>query len=310
MKSETVRNTFDLVKGALKRFIDNDGMQMSAALAYYCAFSIAPLLLIAVSIAGAIFGEDAAKGALENELRHNFGPHVATAIQDLLANARKPSDNILISAFGVLLLLIGATGAFAQIQSSLNKIWRASDPKPEGIIDFFRHRLMSFSMVLVTGFLLLVAMALTTSLQLLSSFFGKTSGPLITSWIAGSGLLSFAVATLLFASLFKILPDTRIRWRDVWLGALFTALLFTVGKFAIGAYLGREATASSYGSAGSFVVLLMWLYYSSAILFLGAEFTVMRSLTNDDHPHLNDELLDEKAHQTDAASATDHNVLT
>jgi membrane protein len=260
-------------------FIKDDCLRMSAALAYYSAFSLAPLLLIAVAIAGMFFGEEAVRGALEGELRQYMGPGAAVVVQDMVASASKPADSVLMSVVGLVLLLLGATGVFGQLQAALNKIWDARPPAKTGIRGFVRGRLLSFSMVLVTGFLLLVSMILTTLLQGLADHFGRIAGTSMVAWIAGSGALSFLIITLLFSAIFKILPDVTVRWRDVWTGAAFTTALFMLGKSAIGWYLGREATASSYGSAGSFVVMLMWVYYSSIILLFGAEFTESQSRT-------------------------------
>lgn len=258
-------------------------MRMSAALAYYSAFALAPLLLIAVSIGGAVFGDDAVRGALDGELRQTMGANSAALLQDMVANARKPADNLVMSLAGIGLLLVGAAGLFGQLQAALNTIWDVGQPATGGIRGFIRNHLLSFSMVLVTGFMLLVSMILTTLLQALSERFGEIAGIPIAAWGLGGGVLSFAVTALMFAAIFKILPNTPIQWREVWVGALFTAALFMVGKSAIGWYLGRAVTSSSYGSAGSFVVILMWLYYSNMILLFGAEFAEVygRRLTFD-----------------------------
>jgi membrane protein len=253
-------------------------MRMSAAIAYYSAFSLAPLLLIAVSIAGTFFGDEAVRGALEGGLRHHMGPSAAFVVRDMVANAQKPAANIIMSLTGIVLLLAGAAGVFAQLQAALNTIWGADQSAAKGLKGFLKNRLLSFSMVLVTGFLLLVSMVLTTALQAFGdNLAGKTGVPMV-AWIASSGLLSFVATTFLLAAIFKILPDVKIQWRDVGIGAVFTTILFMLGKHLTGWYLGREATASSYGSAGAFAVMLMWLYYSSMILLFGAEFTKVLTL--------------------------------
>lgn len=269
----TVKSGALILKKSYDSFTEDDGMRMSAALAYYSAFSVAPLLLIVVAIAGAFFGDDAVRGTLNEELRSNMGEGGAMVIQDMIANARKPADSLVMSIVGLGLLLMGAGGVFAQLQSALDTIWNVKTPPSQGIPAFIKNRFLSFSMILVSGFLLLISMMLTTILQAAGDRIGKLSGLPITTWVAGSGIFSFMIATLLFASIFKILPHAAVRWKDVWFGAFFTALLFTLGKFAVGWYLGREATSSSYGSAGSFVVVLMWLHYSCMILLFGAEFT-------------------------------------
>lgn len=268
-----LKYVWEISKDSVKGFIDDEVLTMSAALAYYTAFSLAPLLLIAVSIAGAVFGQDAVSGALHTELSSTMGPEAAAILQKMVAGASRPSDSLLMSIIGTALLLIGAGGAFRQLQAALNKIWAVEAAKPRGMKGFAFDKLMTFAMVLTTGFLLLVSMLLTTVLQVVSERLGHISGLPLGTWLASSDLLSLVVVTLLFAAIFKVLPNARIEWRDVWVGALFTSLLFMVGKGAIGWYLGRQASASAYGSAGSFVVLLSWLYYSSIILLFGAEFT-------------------------------------
>ncbi len=272
-----VRNMVAVLTRAYDGFIRHDCLSMSAALAYYSAFSLAPLLLIAVAITGGFFGEEAVRGALEGELRQYMGPSAAFVVQEMAASASKPADTWIMSIIGIILLLIGASGVFAQLQSALNTIWNAGPPRATGIKGFLRGRLISFSMVLATGFLLLVSMVLTTSLQAVADHLGKRTGLPVATWITASGALSYLVIMLLFSAIFKFLPDAKVRWKDVWTGAAFTTALFMLGKFAIAWYLGRESTASSYGTAGSFVVMLMWLYYSSIILLFGAEFTESHS---------------------------------
>ncbi len=257
---------------------------MSAALAYYSAFSLAPLLLIAVAITGAFFGDDAVRGVLGGELRRTMGPSAAFVVQDMVANARKPADTWMMSIFGITLLLVGAAGVFGELQAALNKIWDTGEKPNRGFKGIVRDRLMSFSMVLVTGFLLLASMVLSTVLQAMAAHLGESTGLPLAAWITSSGILSFLVTVLLFSAIFKILPDAPIQWRDVWVGALFTTFLFIIGKYAIGWYLSRAATTSSYGSAGSFVVMLLWLYYSSMILLFGAEFTEAHKRLRDVRP--------------------------
>ena len=268
---------FATLKESVAKFVADDAMSLSASIAYYAAFALAPLLLIAVSFAGIFFGEEAVTGALDAELQRTMGPASAKFLQELVAASNSKSDNLLMSLVGLALLLIGASALFGQLQAALNKVWRVESPRAVGWKGFIRGRYLSFSMVLVTGFLLLTSMLLTTFTQMLADRVGHLSGLPVAGWIAGSGILSLAVTILLFAAIFKILPDAHTRWSDVWLGAAFTAVLFMFGKLGIGWYLGRAAAASTYGSAGSFVVLLMWLYYSSIILLFGAVFTEVNS---------------------------------
>jgi membrane protein len=177
------------------------------------------------------------------------------------------------SIVGVGLLLLGAAGAFGQMQDALNKVWNVDPPPKRSLIDYLKNRFLSFSMVLGCGFLLLLSMLLTTALQAMTEYIDKTTSIPLTAWIMGSGLLSFVLITALFAAMFKFLPDIKISWKDVWAGAVFTAALFMVGKYAIAWYLARQATQNSYGAAGSFALVLTWLYYSTIILLIGAEFT-------------------------------------
>lgn len=254
-------------------FMADDGLQLAAALAYYSAFSLAPLLLIAVAIAGQFFGEQAVRGAMEGELRQSLGTNGALVVRDMIAQASHPSNNIVMSFTGVVLLLMGAAGLFGQLQAALNKIWKVEAPPRRGIKQLIMDRFLSFSMVLVAGFLLLISMILSAVLQALEKFLGEIAGLPLAMWAAASAILSFAVIAVLLATIFKVLPNAAILWKDVWTGALFTAALFMAGKYAIAWYLGHQAAATSYGAAASFTVVLTWLYYSGIIFLIGAEFT-------------------------------------
>ena len=247
--------------------------QLGAALAFYSVLSLAPLLVIAIAVAGLVFGEEAASGQLDAQIRELVGKEGAEAVKEMLANAQKPGEGILASVVGVVTLLIAATGVFGQLQDSMNTIWEV-EPKPgRGIWGLIKDRFLSLSMVFGIGFLLLVSLILSSVLSALGGAFGGVL-PVPAALLQGVELLvSFTVVTLLFAMIYKFLPDVEIAWGDVWVGSVITALLFTVGKFAIGLYLGRSSFGSAYGAAGSLVVLLVWIYYSSQILFFGAEFT-------------------------------------
>lgn len=268
---------FGQMKESFASFNKDDGLRMSAALSFYSAFSLAPLLLIAISIAGTFLGTEEVRAALDGGLRSEIGPSGAFVIQEMVAHARHPGQNLFMSASGLVMLLIGAAGVFEQLQAALNTVWKADTPPVAGLRGFVRTYFLSFSMVLVSGFLLLVSMILTTFLQAFNKHVGEAFGIPTELLALGGAALSFAVTAILFASIFKILPNSRVGWKDVTTGAMFTAGLFMIGKMAIAWYLGREATASSYGSAGSFVVILLWLYYSSIILIYGAEFTAVRA---------------------------------
>lgn len=266
-----------LLKESAQDFVNDDGLRLSAALAYYSAFSLAPLLLIVLSIAGAFFGDEAVRGMLYDEIHRDLGRSGAEVLEDMVAHARDPQQSLVMSLVGLAVLLFGAAGLFGQLQSALNRIWHVPPRESFGMGHFIKSHFLSFTMVLGTGFLLLVSMVVSTVLNAVSVRVGEIANIPAPLWAVVGGFISFALITLLFAAIFKVLPDVIIRWRDVWTGAIFTSGLFAVGKSAIGWYLGREAMASSYGSAGAVIVILSWLYYSSAILLFGAEFTQVQA---------------------------------
>jgi membrane protein len=250
----------------------------AAALAYYTIFSLAPLLLIAIAVAGAAFGEEAARGELVSQVQGLVGKEGAIAIQAMIENASQPgSGGVLSTVIGFLLLMLGASGVFGQLQMALNTIWKA-EPKPgRGFRRYLIARFLSFAMVLVIGFLLLVSLLLSSFLVAAGSSFNRLMPGLP---VLGQGLellISLGVITLLFASIYKYLPDVRVPWRDLWVGAVATSVLFNLGKTAIGLYIGNSSFSSTYGASGSLVVLLIWIFYSAQILLIGAEFTKVYS---------------------------------
>ena len=254
--------------------MEDQAPTLGAALAYYTVFSLAPLLIIAIAIAGLVFGQEAARGQIFDQLRGLLGDASGKAMQDMVQNAnQKPATGIIAALIGVVTLLFGASGVFGQLQTSLNAIWGVQ-PKPgRGILGLVQDRILSFGFILVVGFLLLVSLLLTAGMALVSSWIGGLMPGSETLAYTLNIVLSLSMITLLFATIFKFLPDAKIAWHDVWIGAFLTAVLFTVGKFALGLYIGKSGVASSYGAAGSLIVLLLWVYYSSQILFFGAEFT-------------------------------------
>jgi membrane protein len=260
--------------------------RMGAALAYYAAFSIAPLLIIAIGITSAFFGEQDARVDVVGELRHTLGEPAAQAIDDLLKQTHSSSGSTLPTVVGFVVLLFGASGVFVELQDALNTIWKVAPPQGLGLLSLLRYRMVSFSVVLATGFLLLVSLAVSTALSGLSGFL--TPATLVGGvdfWQGVNLLVSFVFITLLFGMIFKLLPDTPVAWRDVWVGAAVTALLFTLGKYLLGLYLGMSSTTSAFGAAGSLVLLLLWVYYSSQILLFGAEFTrAYSTLRRNRHP--------------------------
>jgi membrane protein len=267
-----MKSMWSMLKATVREFNEDRVLRLAAALGYYAIFSIGPLLIIVVGVAGLIMGEESVRKEIERQLQGFMGEG-ATKMINSMTSARQESKSIVATIVGLVALLFGATGVFSQLQDSLNTIWEVK-PKPgRGVIGFIRDRFLSFAMILGIGFLLLVSMALTTILSAMTGAVGNMMS--IAGLLAQvmNFVVSFVVITLLFAAIFKVLPDVQVEWRDVWVGAIGTALLFTVGKSLLGLYLGREATASAYGAAGSVVVVLMWFYYSSLILFFGAEFT-------------------------------------
>lgn len=246
----------------------------AAALAYYTVFSLAPLLLIAIAIAGAVFGEAAARGELVNQIQGLIGPQGAEAVQTMIQNTQKPnSGGVISTVFGIIALLFGASGVFGQLQDALNTIWEVK-PKPgKAIKDFLQARFLSFASVLVIGFLLLVSLVLSAVLAGISTFFGGLLGNIAIVGQILNFAISFGVITLLIAAIYKFLPDVEVPWKDLWVGAGVTSLLFTIGKFLIGLYLGNSGVSSTYGAAGSLVVVLIWVFYSAQIILFGAEFT-------------------------------------
>jgi len=264
------RTVLDLFKRAIQRFIAMDTLTMGAALAYYTVFSLAPLVLIAVSIAGMVYGEQAAEGQLATELESAAGPAVANAIQEMVNNTRNTGGSTSASVIGVIILLFGASGVFVQLQSSLNAIWKVEPRKTTGVWAFISDRLHTFALVLGIGFLLLVSLVINTALSAMSKYIAP--GQTLLAQILNQ-VVSFGFITLLFALIFKVLPDRKIGWDDVWIGAASTSLLFTVGKYLLGVYLARGSVTSAFGAAGSLVVILLWVYYASQLVLFGAQFT-------------------------------------
>jgi membrane protein len=275
----TFKNIWILIKAAVSSWVDDYAQSMGAALAYYTMFSIAPLLLIAISIAGLIFGVEAARGEIVGQLQGLMGQPGAVAVQGLLESINKPAETVTAMLVGGILLLIGATSVFGELQNALDRIWRVPKKKRSGIWTFLRARLLSFGMVMGIGFLLMVSLVVSAALAAL----GKYWGPLFANWKILANvinfLVSFAVTTTVFAMIYKVVPRAKVVWADVWIGAAVTALLFTIGKFLIGLYIGKSGLTSVFGAAGSLVVVLLWVYYSAQIFLMGAEFTWAYALT-------------------------------
>jgi membrane protein len=264
---------WSLLKDTAVDWIDDKAARLAAALAYYTLLSLAPLLVLAVSIAGLVFGDDAARGQISAQLQGLVGPQAGDAIQAILANAKTPTSGMLGTVLGGALLLFGASGVFGELQDSLNTIWEVQ-PKPgRGVWGLIRDRLFSFTMVLGVAFLLLVSLVVSAGLAAVGTFLESSLPGGEALWRILNVVISVVVISALFGLMFKVVPDAKIAFRDVMVGAVVTALLFTLGKTAIGLYLGKAGVASPFGAAGSLVVIVVWVYYSANIFFLGAEFT-------------------------------------
>ena len=271
-KNSPPKRFWDLVRRTGQAWGQDRIPRQAAALAFYTSFTVAPLLLLGLGAAGLLFGEEKAQRHVVGQLTSLVGPAAAGALQDLAFAARR-SDGSLWAAFaGIIALLFGASGVFAELQTSLNIIWKVRKKAGRGVLGMLRDRFLSFSMVAGTGFLLLVTLLFSAALELLGSQVRGWDSDLALVKVLHQ-VVDFGVVAGLVACLFRILPDAKTRWRDLWPGALLTSLLFTLGKHFIGLYLGRTSVTSAYGAAGSFIVVLLWIYYSSQIFLLGAEFT-------------------------------------
>lgn len=261
-----------IVREAVKDFMEDKALRLSAALAYYAIFSLAPLLIIVIAVVSLFLGEESVRGQVHQYLEEFMGSQSASTVESMMS-AQGKAKSIGATIVGIVVLIFGATGVFGQLQESLNTIWGVQ-PKPGGgIRALIKERFLSLSVVLGTGFLLLISMVVSAVLSAITAYFGHMLPIPGFVVMLANFLVTFIVIALLFAMIFKVLPDANVQWRDVWTGAIFTAFLFSLGKFGLGLYLGRAGTASAYGAAGSFVVVLLWVYYSSVILFFGAEFT-------------------------------------
>jgi len=273
MKSLRENSVWQLVKETGSGWDEDNVARLAAALAYYTLLSIAPLIVLAVAVTGLAFGEEAARQHIAGELASVVGTGAAEAIQSIAKNARAPGTGVLSIAVGVVVLLFGASGVFGELQAALNTVWDVA-PKPgRGIWGIVKDRFFSFTLVVGVAFLLLVSLVVSAALTWVGAFFEHTLPGGAVLWQVLNFCISLGVVTALFALIFKTLPDVRIHWRDVWVGAAVTAGLFTLGKFGLGLYLGSAGVSSAYGAAGSIVALVIWVYYSAQVLLLGAEFT-------------------------------------
>jgi membrane protein len=267
------RRPWPLLRATIEGYIEDDALSRGAAIAYYTVFSLAPLLVIAIAMAGLAFGRQAVEGAVAEQLRGLLGPTGAEAVQAMVKGAGQPGAGTVATLVSVVTLLFTASGVFGELQSALNAIWRAEPPKLDTLTAFLRAKALSIGLVAATGFLLLVSLVASAAI----TAFGTWAGGYLPAWAQVLAVLNFTLSFLfvaaLLAAVYKILPDRRLAWSDVIVGALATAFLFTLGKTLIGWYIGSSAVASTYGAAGALMVVLLWVYYSAQIFLLGAEFT-------------------------------------
>ncbi|MDF5735244.1 MULTISPECIES: YihY/virulence factor BrkB family protein [unclassified Nostoc] len=268
-----LQTIWKLLQETFKEWSEDKASRLAAALAYYTIFSIAPLLIIVIAIAGAVFGEEAARGQIVGQIQGLVGKDGAAFIQTAIQNANKPQTGAIASIISVVVLLVGATGLFTELQDSLNTIWEVKAKPGRGIDNIIRLRFLSFAMVIGIGFLLLVSLVISTGLAALVTYFGNILPGVDFLWRIVNFVLSFSITTALFGLIFKVLPDVKITWNDVFIGSVITSFLFSIGRFLLGQYLGNGSFGSTYGAAGSLVVILAWVNYAAQILFFGAEFT-------------------------------------
>lgn len=275
MKNKNIfSKSWNLLKDTFLEFNDDNAIKLSAALSYYTIFALPPLLIIIITICGFFFGEEAVTGQLYGQINELVGNEAAIQVQEAIKNVQLSDSNLFVTVFGIIMLLIGASGVFAEIQSSINYIWGLRAKPNKGFKKFIQNRLMSFSMIASVGFLMLVSLMVNATLDVLNTrlkfYFPESTVYLF--YILNLAIVLGSI-TLLFAIIFRTLPDGIIKWKDAFIGASCTSVLFMIGKFAIGFYLGNSTIASVYGAAGSVVIILVWVYYSAIILYFGAEFT-------------------------------------
>lgn len=268
-----MRTAWRVFKAGFAGWWNDNLSRLGASLAYYTLFAIAPVLVVAIGIAGIVFGPDAVRGQIVHQVDDLIGLEGGRAVQALLQGASNHSAGVLATVIGSITFLLTATGAFLELQYALNTIWRVAPKASASIREFLMQRLISFGLVVAIGFLLMVSLAVSAALAAFGGWLNASAPGMAVIWIVVNLIISVGVTTLLFALLYKVLPDVDLGWKDVWIGALITSVLFAIGKTLIGLYIGRSSTASSYGAAGSVMILLLWVYYSSQVVLLGAEMT-------------------------------------
>lgn len=274
-----MKSFWRIARQAALEFVNDSGMKLSAALAYYTIFSIGPVLVIIISLAGLFYGREAVQGRIYYQINGLVGNSAALQIQEIIQNIEKSQLSASGAVIGVIVLLIGATGVFTEIQDSINYIWSIKAKPKRGLVKLVINRLISFSLIISFGFVMLVSLIINAIVDVLQGQLERIFDSATIYIFQGVNyLLLFAIISLLFAIIFRVLPDATIRWRDAFVGAAFTALLFLIGKFLISFYLTHTDIGVTYGAAASFVLLLLWVYYTSVILFFGAEFTKVYTL--------------------------------
>lgn len=269
-----IRAVTELFTAAAKNWVDDHAQSMGAALAFYTVFSVAPLLLIVIAVAGLVFGDEAARGGIYGQLQGLLGSTGALAVQGLLESARRPGDSVPAAVFGLGVLFVAATSVFAELQDALDRIWRAPQrPKSAGLWGLLRARLLSFGMILGIGFLLIVSLAFSAALNMLSRWVRSDAAGWETFTRTSEIASSLVLLVVVFAMIYKTMPRAGVAWRDVWVGSAVTAVLFLAGKSLIGLYIGQSGITSAFGAAASLIVVLLWVYYSAQIFLFGAEFT-------------------------------------
>lgn len=262
-----------VLKDTVSEWIDDNAARVAASLAFYTLLSLAPLVILTIALAGVVMGEDTARDRIIYEVGELVGPEGATTVNAVVASARQSNDGVLSTVIGLVVLFVGASGVFGELQYAMNTIWGVKPKKTSGVVLLVRARVFSFAMVVAVAFLLLVSLVISAVLSGVGRFMAGTLPGGAALWQLVNVVTSIGVITLLFGLIFRVVPDVDVRWRDVWVGALTTAILFTIGKQLLGVYLGKSSVASAYGAAGSIVALVVWVYYSSQLVFFGAEFT-------------------------------------
>lgn len=278
-RMKRIRTVFTLLKNTTNAFLDDNAFKLSASLSYYTIFALGPLLIIVISLSALVYGKEVVEGKLYLQLSNLIGSDAALQIQNILSNAQQTHASTIGAVIGFIILFIGATGVFTEIQGSINFIWSVKAKPKKSWLKYLLNRLLSFSLVVGLGFVLLVSLIINALLTLLSETLTKKFPEFpVGLFNLANSLVILGVITFLFAVIYKVLPDATIAWKDAWIGSIFTAALFLLGKFLIGYYLGKSNLGVSYGTAASIIILLAWVYYSSLILYFGAEFTKVYAL--------------------------------